>query len=306
MRLKFLIAAPKYTHQSAGIMVLHNLCDMLNRQGYEAAIVFFHGGKAPNFQWACTNNPEMYHPDHERVHLSLTDPVKSIRDFLENGVMIYPDLILDNPMGASRIVRYILCHNESYTAQFANEYVLSFSKLFHSNPNAYLFQSLPNENFHSRGVPHWSKRTMDLTYFGKGPGFIDCFRIPETLVLTRTWPEDKNQLGILLRQCRYFFTWDAVSQTNFDAIACGAVPVFLHDRQTTREALSRGEPGAYPNIRLADLNDKESVICDVEEIDKQMSEMNSKIEWLKESFPERVSRFASDVHKFYQANEDVS
>jgi hypothetical protein len=281
-------------------MVLHDLCDMLNRQGYEAAMVFFHGGVAPSFQWAISNVPEHYHPDHQRVSLSMDSPDKSIRDFLENGIIIYPDLITDNPLGASRIVRYILCHNQNYTAISSNEYILSFSKMFHSKSDGYLFQSLSNDNFHSMGAPHWSKRTMDLTYFGKGPVFIDCFRIPGTLIITRTWPEDKEQLGLLLRQCRYLFTWDAVSQINYVAIACGAVPVFLHERQATRELMNMSEIGAYPNIRLLDLHDNKSVVGDQTEIDKQMFEMKSKFTWYLNSWPERVQEFAKSVTLFFQ------
>jgi predicted O-linked N-acetylglucosamine transferase (SPINDLY family) len=298
-KLRFLIAAPRYDHQSGGVMALHKLCDMLNRQGHEAAMVLF-GGGAPCFNWSCTNDSQFFHPDYQRVHLSMTDPDKSVRDFLENGVIIYPDLITDNPLGASRVVRYILCHNESYAAASASEYVLSFSKMFHSNSDGYLFQALSDDNFHSIGAPHWSKRSMDLTYFGKGPNFIDCFRIPETLIVTRTWPEDKEQLAILLRQCRYFFTWDSVTQTNIDAIACGAVPIFLHDRQTTQEELSRGELGAYPNISLPDLHDKKSVVGDEAEIDQQIIEMNDKYLWQINSWPERVNEFAIDVNLFFQ------
>jgi hypothetical protein len=31
----------------------------------------------------------------------------------------------------------------------------------------------------------------------------------------------------LLRHTRYFFTWDVVTQTNIDALLCGAIPVVM-------------------------------------------------------------------------------
>ena len=40
MKLRFIICAPAYGHQSAGVTVLHSLCDRLNKLGYPAAIIF--------------------------------------------------------------------------------------------------------------------------------------------------------------------------------------------------------------------------------------------------------------------------
>jgi hypothetical protein len=140
---------------------------------------------------------------------------------------------------------------------------------------------------------------MDLTYFGKGPQFTECFKIPDTLVLSRKWPEDKNQLGILLRQCRYFFTWDAVTQTNLDAVACGAVPVLLHDRQMDYDELSRGEMGALPDVRLNNLLDKTSVQGSAIDIDHAMLKINRLAASYIDTWPERVLEFSHDVHRFF-------
>lgn len=273
---------------------------MLNRQGYEAAIAFF-GGNAPCFNWACSNDAELYHPGHERTLLALSDPDKSVRDFLENGVVIYPDLIPDNPLGASRVVRYLLYKNNNYKPTIPGEYVLSFSKMYHSNPDGYLFKAFTDDNLNSNGSLSWWHRTMDLTYYGKGPNFIDCFRIPETLTLTRTWPDDKNQLGILLRHCRYFFSWDSLSQTNLDAVSCGAIPVMLHEKQATRDELAQSELGSYPDVRLVNFSDKDSVVLGggVGGVDRQVRELLEKIQGYKESWPDRVRQFAVDVNRHF-------
>lgn len=298
MKLRFLIATPKYDHKIGGVMALHNLCDALNRVGYEAAIVFFGGGPI-NFNWAYSNHPDLYHPNHLRVELSMSNPNEAIKDFLKNGVVIYPEIVQGNPLGASRVVKYLLYTDENYARNSPNEYVLSFSKAFNSNPDSFLFQSLSDLNFHSNNAPHWSKRTMDITYFGKGPKFTDCFKINDTLMLSRTWPEDKNQLGILLRQCRYFFTWDCISQTNIDALLCGAVPVFLHSHQGSIAELNEGELGAYPNIQLPDKLNKDSVTGLEEEIDYQMNEMKSKNLWFQNTWKERVLQFAIHVNNHF-------
>lgn len=280
-------------------MVLHQLCDMLNRQGFESAIVLFHGADNPPYQWACSNNSDLFDLDLMRTPLDMDDPAKSVRDFLDDGIMIYPDLIIGNPLGASRVVRYILYENKNYVSAGGGEYVLSFSKMYHSNPNSYLFKVFCDVGFHSQGAVHWIDRTLDLTYFGKGPGFTKCFRIPGSVLVTRTWPEDKEQLGALLRQCRYFFTWDSVTSTNVDAVICGAVPVLLHENQISRNDINLGELGAFPNVVLNDFLNKESVVFDGVEVDERIVAMNEKVSSFEKSWPQRVREFAVDVSKFF-------
>ena len=300
-KLRFLIASPMYNHQIAGVMVLHELCDMLNRQGHEAAIVLF-GGSGPCFHWSYSNHPQLYHPQHQRINLSMDDPDQSVRSFLEHGVVIYPEMVLDNPLNAKRVVRYLLYKFHDYVAQGINEYVLSFSKVFHDSPNSYLFKVSLDKELHANGSRRWEDRTLDITYFGKGPNFTSCHLIPGTLALSRTWPEDKAQLGTLLRQCRYFFTWDSISQTNIDAIACGAVPVLLHDKQTTLEELGRGEFGAFPDLRLIDLNDKTSVFGDIDSINDCIYEMKKRIFYYEETWASRVQDFAISINNFYNVD----
>ncbi len=299
MKLRFLIASPRYDHQIGGVMLLHQLCDMLNRQGFEAAMVLY-GGSPPHYNWAYSNLAELYHPRHQRVELSMDNVDQSVRDFLEHGVIIYPERVTGNPLGASRVIKYLLYKDEKYVRETPSEYLLSFSKLFHANPDGYLFKPFSDDNLHANGARHWSERSMDLTYFGKGPQFTECFRIPQTLVLSRKWPEDKNQLGILLRQCRYFFTWDAVTQTNLDAVACGAVPVMLHDLQMGRQEMDGGEMGALPDVRLSNLQDAGSVLGDAAQIDRAMQEINQRGASYIDTWPQRVLQFANDVHRHFQ------
>ena len=43
---KLIIIAQPYSARSGGIMILHDLCEALNRNGYQAGILFLHGGNA--------------------------------------------------------------------------------------------------------------------------------------------------------------------------------------------------------------------------------------------------------------------
>jgi hypothetical protein len=279
-------------------MALHQLCDALNRQGHEAAIALF-GGSAPCFNWAYSDNPSFYHPDLLRTPLLGDDANVAVNDFLVDGFVVYPDLIPDNPLNARRVVRYLLYKNHEYQAPSRNEFVLSFSTSFHDQPDAYLFKTLLDPEFHTRGAKHWSERTLDLTYIGKGTSFGECHRIPDTLLVKRDWPEDKNQLGHLLRACRYFYSWDTISQTNVDAVVCGAMPVVLNRGAGDMHSLARSELGSLPELNLTDTSRKSSLSGDLVLADWQVTAMRQRIEELESGWPLRVKAFVDRLSIFF-------
>jgi len=297
VKLKFLIAAPVYSHQSGGVMVLHELCDTLNRVGYESTLIFFYNSndQEQKWQWGYSDIEQYFHPDHTRVLLDISNPDESIREFLKECVIIYPDIIHGNPLGAARVIRYLLYKNHHYTRCQPNEYILSFSKLYSDSADGYLFKTFAHPELNAKDSLHWSQRTLDITYIGKGANFTNCFRIPGTLLITRSWPSTKEELGILLRQCRYFFSWDGATQTNIDAVMCGAIPVVLHELQLTREELAKSELGALPTITLQDFNNKESVSAERAQIDAEVASIISNDQYFVNSWSERVLEFARTV-----------
>lgn len=95
-RHPYYIVAPPYIRQSAGIRVLHLLCHALNLLGYRAYIAL---------------RPTI---DENVTHPGLCTPLLTTRvieyDFL-NGltpIVIYPETVPGNPLGASIVVRYVL------------------------------------------------------------------------------------------------------------------------------------------------------------------------------------------------------
>jgi hypothetical protein len=264
---KFIIVAPPYSERSGGIMVLHDLCEALNRGGYEAGIVFLHGGNATeqNFQYAFSNDPTLYR--HNGNYHYFKDE-SEIREVISTGTVIYPDLITKNPLGARNTVRYILNFNSH---EFPGDFIISYSKIYSRFTDFILSKPFHDPSFTDIGTAAWSKRTLDLTYIGKGANFTQCHRIKNTILVERDYPRDKEQLALLLKQCRFFFTWDCVSATNFDAMMCGAIPILLHDKQIPRQDINLMEIGAFPRINFSSIEElpkgleyrKEEVDADV-------------------------------------------
>lgn len=279
-------------------MVLHELCDAINRSGHRASIVFAHGGSAvkQDFQYGYSNNKDLYDPDKSYFELDDSDPQKQIAEILDSGTVIYPDLIVGNPLGGRRIIRFILNRNLNINA---NEYILTYSKVYCDNYHFALPKMFLDCSIHNHPGVHWSHRNLDLTYIGKGAGFTDCFRIPGTILVERDWPRDKEQLGLLLRQCRFFFTWDCVSATNYDAALCGAVPVLMHDKQIPRREVDQMEFGGFPDFD-SQLNElRKGVVkkfndVEIKSIDTGLHKMQQNILMLEDSWVARVGQFLNN------------
>lgn len=98
----YFIYAPSYTHISSGVRTLHLLCHALNEVGQKAYIV-------PDYPQSgdyCTN-PSLNTPLLEGQHTNF------YKQFL-NGIVIYPDIVRGNPIGANNVVRYLMAPAGAY------------------------------------------------------------------------------------------------------------------------------------------------------------------------------------------------
>lgn len=294
--MEFVVVTPPYTAQSAGIVVMHELCDSLNKLGHKAAIIFARSSGqfdssseqnsyGPNLQW---------HPLHDQNEFD---------DFIDNGIIIYPEIVTGNPLNGKRVVRYLLniegaIGGNSMEAS-KDDFILSFSYLYHKNPHAYLIKLPANSSFNCENSAPSLERSLDLTYIGKGTRYDQCFTVKNTLEITRQWPKSKPELALLLKQTRYFYTWDAISQTNVDAIFCGAIPIFLSARPLVSFSdLNKSELGPYPT---ADLNIQDNVISlDISE-DFNLKLYNFKNNYMNliKNYNDRLSLVIKKIHKHF-------
>lgn len=300
--MKFLIAAPQYLPQSGGVMVLHDLCETLNAIGHTAALVFFHNGNATeqNFEFSISNNSIHHKPSIDYYKFS-TEYGNEISEFLKDGIVIYPDLISGNPLNAQRTVRYVLNKNKN---TFHNDYILSFSKIFHESSNFNLFRIFRNPFIHDVGSLPWTERNLNATYIGKGSSFGDCSRIKNSILIERDWPKDKEQLGLLLRQVKFFYTWDSVSATNYDAVISGCVPIFLSNSPIGKNMVDEMEPGMFPAINYSETDSSMPDGIDTNFISETLSKMKNTINSLSDKWDLRVGEFASHCENFFKSTQD--
>lgn len=236
--IKFIIVAPYYTTKSAGVIVLHELCDSLNKLGHTAAMVLTGSGK-----FTFSNNASYYSPNLQWHALKDNNEVN---DFIRDGIIIYPEIVTGNPLGGKRVVRYLLnaegvvANNRIEASE--EDFILAFSEIYHKSPHAYLTKLPFNPVFNNDNTITSLDRPIDLTYIGKGDRYNQCFVIPNTLEITREWPSTKPELAMLFKNTRFFYTWDVMSQTTTEAFFCGAIPVLM----SPLPLKSFDELGVYP------------------------------------------------------------
>lgn len=90
-KIKFIVYVPQFNENEGGNILLHRLCDLLNGQGEQAFI----------WLWP-------HQRGEDEVFREFNTPVAKISDLGENTIVIYPEIISGNPLGASNVVRWIL------------------------------------------------------------------------------------------------------------------------------------------------------------------------------------------------------
>lgn len=114
---KVVIYAPKYTYLHSGVRCLHLLCDRLNQLGISAAVT------------CSVTDPRAMTPQIYRNALTLAPSI------LNESIVIYPETIRGNPLGARHIVRYLLRKPRFSNGHFAefygdNDYFIHFAEEF--------------------------------------------------------------------------------------------------------------------------------------------------------------------------------
>lgn len=214
MKPKFIIHAPPYTDKSAGIWMLHFLCDRLNSLGYPSSLVFFSTPLTPLV------NPKFVTP---MLIASASDEI-----------VIYPESIKGNPLNAKHIVRYLLNFDgvqpETKIQWGKNDFPVSYSILFRDDCDILYYPITHLDVFYNDR----RKRDGVCLYKGKmhyrGP-------IPhlDYLEITRSLPGTKKELAEVFRSRALLFSCDSITSTVLDAALCGCVPVLFHPHHVAAE-----------------------------------------------------------------------
>jgi len=248
--MNWIFVTDPYVEHSNGVQIMHRLADLVNSMGDSAYLVFMNWHEdALKRQIFLSDNPVLV---SRELNTPALTPDLLTPEFLADAVVVYPDALPGNPLEATRIVRYLgnrpgYCTRGVVVPFEPSEFVLAPSRIFVSNPDVVLFNAHVAPCFFADpGELSHERRSLDLVYHGKAALSGPCPVFANTLLVERQWPRGRQQLALLLRQCRFFYTYDAWSNINAEAVAAGAVPVFMQYAPWSRDEIDACEIGPLP------------------------------------------------------------
>ena len=256
--------------------MLHYLVHTINQIGFNASLVF-------------DSNDGSY-ITNKQFDTPVTD--NSSLNLIKEGVIIYPEVVQGNPYKAKNVVRYMLNWEGKISGRSmgASQQDIFVAYLPEFRPDATHILNYPvfsEEHFHQKNTQPALARTMDTFYIGKGEMYASCPKLNGMVEITREWPSSKEELGNILRQTRFFFSYDNVTAINADAALCGAIPLLLQDLPVPRQEIYKF---AFPCPFLKGIGLKEIQEClsEIEAFPNQLRERRN-------VFPQAVEKFCKDM-----------
>lgn len=214
------ICAPPYTPRSAGISVLHFLTSELRAYGFDAYIIPFPPSSPFNLN-SRLNTPLCINAAHG-----------GFEELQNEWVVLYPEVVPGNPIGAKRVVRYLLNFEGAFGGVGMNaaptDIFLTYSRLFHPTAPVLCYPVFDADLVvRARHVSPSVTRTKKAFYIGKGVINGPCAEIPDAVQITRGWPSSKSELHDLLQSVDVFYSYDWLTSLALDAALLGCEVRFL-------------------------------------------------------------------------------
>ncbi|WP_176707077.1 glycosyltransferase [Pseudomonas protegens] len=212
----YYLLAPDYRRNSAGIRVMHMLCDVLNRSGYEAYI------------GANVLNPELMTPP-------LTNQVIALHK--QQGlepIVVYPEVTSGNPLGGDVVVRYLL-NTPGFLAGGKNygedDIMFAFTKglLLPGMPEEHVMFLQPID-LNVFTLPEDPARRIPgkiCYYQGRAGSGIDKDSLPADAVeITGSYPDTWEGLVEIFQTSEFFYS-SATTALSAEAALCGCIGVVI-------------------------------------------------------------------------------
>ncbi len=183
--MKYVIVVPAYTSIFNGVRVLYELQHMLIQAGRRCV----------------TLNPGTQ---------------ILMRTVEEDDVVIYPDIIPGNPLGARKIVRYWLGPPKSDKILDGDMLTLVYVKEHNLKGSHHLYIT-PKDDWEILNIP----RIIDCVWVGKGQNLnlhpMHCIEI------TYEFPATRKELGKILQRCKTLYTYDNLTALSTEAKSLGCI-----------------------------------------------------------------------------------
>ena len=185
---RYVVVAPPYQHNSAGIRVLYDLQKWLVRAGLDAIVCTWFQGY----------------------------PVEQFAD----DIVIYPEVAPGNILNAKRVIRYLLNVpgklGHGLKTYDKNEIMVAYNQDLAPYANGMMLQVPATEPFFNATG---AIKTCNAMYVGKGQNL--GLHPPDCIEITKTWPATRRDVAQFLRSVKTLYMYDNFSILGHEAELCG-------------------------------------------------------------------------------------
>lgn len=229
----YIVYAPAFDENVGGIIFLHELVNTLNQLG-ERALLW---PAAPSHKRRrLTRLKHAFFPPPFTLSPDLDTPVATPADLTGSSIVIYPEIVLGNPLNARNVVRWLL-----YEPGLRNPYEFGPNEMFFRVGE---MSDLPAV---TGGAPDLSMWKVNRVYRNENRKDRDgvCYivrkgehksRIPETEAPEAIQVDGKSHAEIneIFNRCHTFYSYDEATMYSQYAAICGCTSIVIPELYETR------------------------------------------------------------------------
>ena len=310
-KFKFIIFSPSYSENNGGAVTLHHLCDLINNIGYEC---YLYPGfdtyeiNILNYKVVLINFfKKLIRQPFRRFKISKRFKTPVLKKFpgkfnADEFVVIYPEIVFGNPLGAKNIVRWLLHNPGFFTGKIyygPNEIYFKYSNAYEnftylnshtSNTNLFIFTYLKNyyndQNCSSErgGVAYCIRKgkIAKIPFDLEGAVLIDGMKHAE--------------ISKVFKSSKYFISFDAHTAFSRFAALCGCISIVVPldgiDEQVWQPDIEKrhGISYGFNNARI------KQAIATVGDLKRQVLREENDSEIV-------VKNFVVEVENFFNSND---
>lgn len=224
----YVICAPSYSPENGGSMFLHALADGLNAMGERAVISPMGPLRRPALRTRVRQ--AFRRPPPFRLSGAPGTRLATRDDLRADPVVVYPEVVLGNPLGARKVARWLL-----YKPGLRNPYRFGKDEVFFAASEACDLPELTG------GAPRLFLWQRNAAYTNRNlPGRAGtCFlvrkgdakpRIPETDGAVCIDGMSHAEVAEVFNRCETFYSYDEASMYSLYAAICGCLSIVVPGR----------------------------------------------------------------------------
>jgi len=288
------ICCGNFNENIGGVIVLHYLVDRLRALGFEAFALPTPKKISASKNWLerkFYTLQQYLKAKNFKSHASMVVPVAS-KSVLEDAVIVYPETVSGNPLGASRVVRWLLNKPGFFGVDAdigTNELIFFYQEAFAEDvqnvPEGNLLQIrwLREDVYFDQGGPRKGacrmirKGTYDKAEPDAGPA--------DAVLLDG---KSHEEIAEIFNETQYFYCHDPYTMFAYYAALCGCIPIVVPPENLTAEMWRAGfelkHGVAFGESEIEWARDTRHILLEDMQIAKRSEEENvqgfvQKIQW---------------------------